>query len=250
MPEHENQNHLSVVGSFHRKRHCLACGDPLPTRRRRYCTTACQHDLLAALNRRTGLLKALRARYATFYFSDVAIMIDLLLYGSEQVHSFMLPRSTGSKPVDDFRHLSNLLGNLWWSEKYRTNKRYLASSQVLRQAYKNHSSPNSVMPEICIVPSIKSTCLIRLQLNKSDLSPGNLESTIKRAYRQQAMKYHPDLGGSRESFIKVQEAYERLTAWAKRPTFTHQRGFPDKWLYEGARNRWLKPTPQHNKPPG
>jgi hypothetical protein len=65
-----------------------------------------RHDLLASLNRRTGLLRALRARFATFYFSDAAIMIDLLLYGTEQIHSYVLQRSTGSKPVDGFRHPS------------------------------------------------------------------------------------------------------------------------------------------------
>ena len=229
------------------ERRCLACGDALPKRRRRYCAMECQQHLLASLNRRTGLLQALRVRYATFYFSDFAIMMDVLIYGMEQIHSYMLPRSLGSKPVEDFRHLSNLLGNLWWNEKYRTNKRYLASDQVLQQAGKSSAPLNSVMPALLTIPSVKTSNLVRLRLEADDLSPRNLESKIKSAYRRQAIKHHPDLGGRQETFIKIQEAYEKLTQWAKHPTFIHQRGFPDKWLYEGAKNRWKKPIPPRKK---
>lgn len=222
-------------------RRCLACGDHLPPRRRRYCSMACQQYLLASLNRRTGLLRALSTRYATFYFTDFVIMMDILQYGTDQIHSYVLPRSPGRKPVDDFRHLSNILGNLWWDEKHRTKKRYLAARQVLEQARKNETPLDAVMPHVRSVPSIKASSLIRLELDAHDLTRVNLESKIKRAYRRQAMKHHPDVGGSRETFLKIREAYEKLTQWARKPTFIHQRGFPDKWLYEGARNRWIKP---------
>ena len=222
-------------------RRCLACGDALPRRRRRYCSTECQQQLLSSLNRRTGLLQALSTRYATFYFSDFAIMMDVLLYGMEQIHSYVLPRSTGNKPVEDFRLLSNMLGTLWWDEKNRTHKRYLASRQVLEQARKNEAAVKSVLPSVRVIPSVKAGNLVRLKLDAGDLTTVNLESKIKSAYRRQAMKHHPDLGGSRETFIKIQDAYEKLSQWAKRPSFIHQRGFPDKWFYEGARNRWIKP---------
>lgn len=247
MTEHTDTS-LTIAAS-HAGRRCLACGDGLPPRRRRYCSLACQQHLLASLNRRTGLLQALRTRFATFYFSDFAIMMDLLLYGVEQIHSYILPRASGSKPVEDFRHLSNLLGTLWWNEKHRTNKRYLASRHVLQQALKNEAPLDSVMPVILTIPSVKARNLIRLQLDAEDLSPADLERKIKRAYRRQAMQHHPDLGGSRETFIKIHEAYETLTQWARRPTFIHRRGFPDKWFYEGARNRWVKPIVPRKKCP-
>lgn len=222
-------------------RRCLACGDALPKRRRRYCTTECQQFLLASLNRRTGLLKALGTRYATFYFTDFVIMMDILLYGLEQIHSYMLMRSPRCKPVEDFRQLSNMLGNLWWDEKNRTRKRYLASRQVLEQARKGDTPLNDVLPVVLTIPSVKASSLVQLRLEPEDLTSANLESTIKSAYRRQALKHHPDLGGNRESFLKIHEAYEKLTQWALHPTFVNQRGFPDKWLYEGARNRWVKP---------
>jgi hypothetical protein len=246
MPEYTRQS-ISVVAAETNRR-CLSCGDFLPRRRRRYCSTECQQRLLSSLNRRTGLLRALSTRYATFYFTDFAVIMDILLYGTGQIHSYLLPRTAGSKPVEDFCHLSNLLGNLWWDEKHRTHKRYLASRQVLQRARKSDAPLNSVLPAVFVVPSVKASSLVRLQLDSDDLTPANLESKIKSAYRRQAMKHHPDLGGNRETFIKIQEAYERLTEWAKRPTFIHRKGFPDKWLYEGARNRWITPiVPRKNK---
>lgn len=208
---------------------------------------ACPQHLLASLNRRTGLLQALSARYATFYFTDFVIIMDILLYGTEQIHSYMLPRSSGSKPVEDFRILSNILGNLWWNEKHRTQKRYLASRQVLQKAYKDKTSRDAVLPHKHKVPSIKASSLIQLELDIHDLTQTDLEWKIKSAYRRQALKHHPDLGGSPETFLKIQQAYEKLCQWARRPTFIHRRGFPDKWLYEAAGNRWIKPIVPRKK---
>jgi hypothetical protein len=207
----------------------------------------CQQNLLASLNRRTGLLRALSARYATFYFTDVVVMMDVLLYGMDQIHSYILPRASGNKPVEDFRHLSNMLGNLWWGEKQRTNKRYLASKEVLERARKRNAPLKAVMPTVRTIPSVKSSSLIRLELDANDLNASNLELIIKRAYRHQAMQHHPDVGGNGETFLKIREAYEKLIQWAMHPTFIQRRGFPDKWLYDGARNRWLKPIAPPNK---
>jgi curved DNA-binding protein len=38
------------------------------------------------------------------------------------------------------------------------------------------------------------------------------EEEIKKAYRKLAMTYHPDRGGDEETFKKIKEAYEKLTA--------------------------------------
>ncbi len=248
MPEHAH--HLMPAAANQGSRHCLACGVVLPKRRRRYCSILCRQYLLAALNRRTGLLQALSTRYATFYFTDDMIMMDVLLYGMKQIHSYMLTRSPGGKPVEDFRYLSNMLGKLWWDERDRTNKRYLAARQVLGRANKHSAPLNSVKPAVRTLPSVKSSNLVRLKLDADDLTAANLESKIKRAYRHQAMQHHPDVGGSREAFLKIHEAYEMLAQWALRPTFIHQRGFPDKWFYEGARNRWIEPiSPRRKRQP-
>jgi hypothetical protein len=222
-------------------RRCLACGDPLPPRHRRYCAMSCQQYLLASLNRRTGLLQALSTRYATFYFTEFMIIMDLMTYGTEQIYSYMLPRSVGRKPVEDFCELSNILGSLWWREKNRTKKRYLASQHVLDKATKPGVSKESVVPVALTVPTIRAGSLISLELRSEDLNPDNLEQRIKSAYRRQAKKHHPDIGGHPQTFIKIQEAYEKLIHWAKHPTYTRRAGFPDKWLYQGEYGRWIKP---------
>lgn len=222
-------------------RRCLACGAVLPPRNRRYCAMSCQQYLLASLNRRTGLLQTLNTRYATFYFTEFVIMMDLLLYDTEQIFSYMLPRSPGKKPVEDFCALSNILGTLWWNEKDRTKKRYMANQQVLEKARKLDAPVGSVMPVSFHVPSIRSGNLTTLDLRSEDLEPANLELRIKSAYRRQVKKHHPDLGGCQETFLKIQEAYETLSDWARHPTYIHRKGFVDKWLYQGAYNYWIKP---------
>ncbi|MDA8142272.1 MAG: J domain-containing protein [Desulfobacteraceae bacterium] len=225
-----------------KKRICLACGGELPPRHRRYCANACRQNLLATLNRRTGLLRALNARYATFYFTDWVIIMDLLLYDTEQIFSYMMPRSAGRKPVEDFCELSNMLGTLWWNEKNRTKKRYMATQFILDQAKKPADQPkDTVVPAMLAVPAVQSSSLITLELRADELTFANMQKRIKQAYRRQAMKHHPDIGGNTHAFRKIQEAYEKLLEWTKHPTYVRRSGFPDKWLYEGANNRWLQP---------
>ncbi len=197
--------------------------------------------LLAALNRRTGLLTALGTRYATFYFTRWMVIMDLLPYGTDQICSFILPREPGQKPVDAFCVMSNRLGNVWWDEKNRTHKRYLASKLVLDKARKPGLPKEAVVPVNTAIPSVGSKTLLTLRLTPSELNPANLLEEIKRAYRHQAKLHHPDLGGTAEAFRRIQEAYEKLIAWAERPTFVRRSGFPDKWFYEGVANRWIAP---------
>jgi hypothetical protein len=228
-------------------RRCLACGEALRPRNRRYCSLACQQDLLASLNRRTGLLQTLNTRYATFYFTEFVIMMDLLLYNSDQIFSYLLARSPGRKPVEDFRQLSNRLGTLWWNERDRTNKRYLATWEVLEQARRRDAPVGTVKPVAFSTPAVRSGSLVALDIRADELIPAKLGPRIKRAYRRQVKKHHPDMGGSQEMFLKIQEAYETLIHWARHPTFISHRGFPDKWLYQGACNCWIRPIPAKRK---
>lgn len=231
-----------------RSRTCMACGSALPPRRRRYCDNNCRLQLLHALNRRTGLLRALNTRYATFYFTDRMVVMDLLPYDMEQIYSYMLPRSANRKPVDDFCYLSNLLGAQWWRERERTKKRYLASRHVLAQAVTGHRPKEAVIPVTFAVPSVRMSSLVTLALRADDLTPDNIHSRIKQAYRCQVKKHHPDLGGTARAFVKIQEAYEALIRWADSPTYVFRGGFTDKWLYEGANNHWIQPATRSRTP--
>jgi hypothetical protein len=93
------------------------------------------------------------------------------------------------------------------------------------------------------IPAVQGSALIFLKLDESALDVSTAEERIKSAYRYQAKKHHPDLGGDSAMFRKIQEAYEKLLQWAKNPTFVRRSGFPDKWFYDGYTNHWVQPTP-------
>ncbi len=234
---------MKIVGAFGRKiRTCLSCGTALKDRRRRYCSQDCRGQLSSYLNRRTGLLSALNTRYATFYFDDFSIVMDILPYGTEQIFSFAASRSPGKKPVEDFCCLARFLGNVWWAEKKRTSKRYLASMSVLDRGRVVNSPLSSVIPRRVTVPAVRKRDLGILSLNGEDLMSDGLGLKIKNAYRRQAKKHHPDLGGKASDFRRLQQAYEKLIQWSRNPTYVRYSGFPDKWLYEGSANRWVQPA--------
>ncbi len=211
--------------------------------RRKYCSVECRQRLRYKLNMRTGLLKALNTRFATFYFTDAVIVMDVLPYNVREIFSFIYPRSKGKKPSEDYSVMANALGAAWWAERRRTDKKYLASRLVLEQAECNNSALDRVIPLEIKIPAMKGRPLIHLRLRESDLAAPESHEIIKRAYYRQAKRRHPDLGGSAAEFRKIQKAYEDLLSWAEAPTFIHRRGFPDKWFYDGARNSWVQPTP-------
>ena len=228
-------------------RRCLSCGTTEKMARRRYCSPACRQKLRECLNRRTGLLKALNTRYATFYFTNHLIVLDLLPYGIDRIHSFLWTRSINRKPVSDFCGLSEILGKAWWAEQKRTRKRYLASRHVLSKARPPLAKDTTVVPVELMIPTVKGAKLILLRINERHLDPVRLAARIKEAYRRQAKKHHPDLGGNSATFRQLHAAYEKLMEWSKSPTFIKRRGFPDKWFYSGELNRWVQPTPEIKK---
>ncbi|MGD2269456.1 MAG: J domain-containing protein [Desulfobacterales bacterium] len=223
---------------------CLSCGTTENMGRRKYCSIECRQKLRRTLNVRTGLLKALNTRYATFYFTENMIVLDILPYGSKEIFSFIYQRETGKKPAEDFCRMADTLGNAWWAERRRTNKKYLASRHVFEHAHRNKTPQNPVKPLEINIPSVKGKSLIHLKLGKSDLESPELLRLIKKAYRHQAKKHHPDHGGNTLAFRKIHGAYQELVNWVDNPTFVKRRGFPDKWFYDGGNNRWVQPTPQ------
>ncbi|MGD8208534.1 MAG: DnaJ domain-containing protein [Desulfobacterales bacterium] len=186
----------------------------------------------------------MNTRFATFYFTDTLIILDVLPYGSEELFSYLFPRTLGRKPVEDFCTMSNILGNAWWAERNRTNKRYLATRFVLEKAESKNTDSMSVKPFEVKEPAKVAKSLTFLSLKKTDLNSPGLKKKIKSAYRKQAMRHHPDLGGDADGFRKLHEAYEQIIKWSENPIFVRRRGFPDKWFYEGAKVRWVQPAPR------
>ena len=226
------------------KNRCLSCGTSEDMRRRRYCSIECRQRLRHNLNIRTGLLKALNTRYAAFYFTDSLVILDVLPYGSGELFSYIFPRTRGRKPVEDFCTMSNILGNAWWAERNRTNKRYLATRLVLEKAESKNVNSTPIKPLEVKAPARLARSLNFLRLKKADLNSPELKRKIKSAYRQQAMKHHPDLGGDAAVFRKLHDAYEQIIKWSENPVFISRRGFPDKWFYDGGTNRWVQPAPR------
>jgi hypothetical protein len=145
--------------------------------------------------------------------------------------------------------MSDMLGNEWWAEKKKTNRHYLATRYLLEKAKRQKILNRSVIPVEFKIPVIKKSSLTFLKLAESQLNSPELEKIIKRAYRLQAKKYHPDIGGDSDTFRKIHQAYLDLIRWAENPSFKRRRGFPDKWFYDGHQNRWLQPAPYLKKNP-
>jgi hypothetical protein len=222
---------------------CLSCGTTENMSRRKYCSIECRQRLRRNLNLRTGLLRALNTRYATFYFTGTLIILDVLPYGSNELFSYIFPRTQGLKPVEDFCTMSNILGNAWWAERNRTNKRYLATRFVLEKANSKNAHSAHIKPVEVREPAQVKKSLAFLRLNKTDLNSPKLQRKIKSAFRKQAMIHHPDLGGDAAIFRKLHEAYEQIIKWSENPVFIRRRGFPDKWFYDGTTTRWVQPAP-------
>jgi len=151
----EEMNKKKQIQTVKQEKACLSCGTTGNMNGRRYCSIACRQRLRHMLEIRTGLLRALNTRYATFYFTDRMIVMDLLPYDSKTIFSFVYPRSTGKKPAEDFSRMSDDLGNAWWAEKRRTNRRYLASRHVFKKARQNEIVTNCLNPMETKIPAIK-----------------------------------------------------------------------------------------------
>ena len=225
---------------------CLSCGTQKRLNGRKYCSIACRQQLRHQLNLRTGLLRALNTRYATFYFTPQLVVLDVWPYDSQQIFSFIYQRSPSQKPVESFRRLSNQLGKAWWQEQRRTRRRYRATQLVLDHAHTNPVSSKAAMPQEIVQPRFNGRALVMLNLKRADLQSAGLVDTIKNAFRQQAKRLHPDQGGDANTFIQLRQAYLDLSAWAENPVYQRRRGFPDKWFYRGDTNRWVQPIPRHN----
>ncbi len=238
-PKHNNRFHRD----YQINNRCLSCGTTKDIGKRRYCSIGCRQKLRYTLDMRTGLLVALNTRYGSFYFTNALIVMDVLPYDTKEIFSFIYPRSVGKKPFEDYSSMSDMLGNEWWAEKKRTNRHYLATRYLLEKAKRQKGLNSPAMPMEIKIPTIKKSTLTCLKLGKSALKSPELEKIIKNAYRLQAKKYHPDLGGDADTFRKIHQAYLDLIRWAENPSFRRRRGFPDKWFYDAKQNRWLQPAP-------
>jgi hypothetical protein len=230
-PENEKQNY------------CLACGTAENINNRKYCSIKCRQNLRQKLNMKSGLLQTLNTRYATFYFSDTMIILDIVPHGIKEIFRYTSKRIAENNPAADFNIMTNELGKAWWAESKRTNRNYLASQHVLKLATRHAIIEGSQRPKLIRIPTIKMEILDCLEIKKTDLHARDLGAIIKNAYRRQVKVHHPDAGGQAATFHKMHDAYKELLRWAENPVFIRRRGFPDKWYYDGDNKKWVQPIP-------
>jgi hypothetical protein len=226
------------------ERRCLACGTTKDMGRRMYCSPHCRQRLLQSLELRIGLLQALGTRFATFYFSESAITLDLLLYGDNNLVRFVYPRTPRKNPADDFSAMANLLGKAWWDERDRTKKRFAANEHVIGLGKVCDDSLSTVKPSSISVPSIKPEVLSAMGISKKDIQTANKSFDLKNVYRAEVKKRHPDVGGNPDDFRDLHKAYKELKEWLSSPHYTTKMGFPDKWFYNGGHGKWFPPQPR------
>jgi len=218
---------------------CFSCGTTENIGKRRYCSKECRTELLRRLEIMSGLLRALEARYASFSFTDSALVLDVLTNGSKKGYRFLYKRKRNSRPAHDLYHMADELGSQWWEKQKQTGKRYRASRHVFE------SAAQSTIPFALVTPlEIKSPLRIGksrmcLKLRHEDLNSQNSRRTVKSAYRREALKHHPDRGGKSASFRKVNTAYEELLQWLEAPELRTRRGIPGKWFFDGK--TWKSP---------
>ncbi|HON57978.1 MAG TPA: J domain-containing protein [Smithella sp.] len=221
---------------------CLSCGTSRNLGSRRYCSVKCRQNLRQKLNMKSGLFQALNTRFATFYFSERMIVLDIVPYGIKKIFRYAVARTDGHAPAYDFNKLTNNLGEEWWKISQKTNKKYLACQHVLRMAIQFPFDDYRQRPRLIRIPTVKTESLHYLGIDKADLYSRDLRTLIKNAYRTQVKIHHPDAGGQSANFRKIHDAYKDLLRWADNPIFVRRRGFPDKWYYSGETKKWVQPT--------
>lgn len=121
------------------------------------------------LNIRNGLLQVLNARYATFYFSDTAIIMDLFFPADIEKYSATRKYELRTQPGDRFNEDDkDMLGEgLVEGRKTDTHQKYLASRHVLELATRHAVSILSVKPSVLKIPAVKTEFLNCLQSKQS-----------------------------------------------------------------------------------
>jgi hypothetical protein len=248
------KNPVNAIGqktlpAVHRRtgeRLCLACGStPLPKARRRYCSDKCKQRLDFALYICTGLLQALRCRYAAFSYTSSVLILDVLPAGSEVISRFVWQRTSRSKVADELLQMVNHAGRKWYRRERETGSSWWASQHLLDEGLRKDIPLNRVVPVSKRTPQLneaQNRALKLLKLTKEQILSENGTESLKSAYRRKAKKHHPDKGGARSRFVRINEAHAQLLNWAKNPKFSSRAALRNSWCYDAAKGRWAPPA--------
>jgi len=229
-----------------RIRFCLACGEEeLPKIRRRYCSDKCKKRLDFALYIATGLIQALRARYAAFSYTRDTLILDILPIGSNVISRFMWRRGKDRKVADDLLDLVEKAGCEWYKKEEETGSRWWASQHLLDDASRKDIPVSAVVPISKKAPHLnhkEKNALKLLQLSREQIASEDGLRWIKSAYRRQAKLFHPDKGDRSNRFVEINAAHAELLNWAQSPKFRSRTALPNSWCYDASRKRWVPPA--------
>jgi hypothetical protein len=224
---------------------CLACGQaPIPKRKRRYCSDRCKKRLDFALYICTGLVQALRARYAAFSYTQEALILDVLPSAAKTISRFVWKRSKSQKVADDLLDLVQEAGRDWYELEEETGSSWWASQHLLDKTSREDIPVTAVKPEAKRTPQLnykEKNALKLLKLTKKQILSKQGLQHIKSAYRRNAKRYHPDKGDKSNRFIQINEAHAELLNWTQNPKFSFRAALPKSWCYDGEKKRWAPP---------
>jgi hypothetical protein len=200
--------------------------------------------MLWVLSLSKGLLRIFNTRYASFFFNNKYVILDILPVWSKEISRFTQRRTSGKKPAEDLKDLILQYGKEWYHMINNNNSKSYASLLLLKKCCNNRIPPDSIKPDNRVRPRFskherESMRLLRLELREL-ISEGHV-SKIRSAYRRMAKVHHPDMGGNPEKFKKLNEAHQQMLLWAENPQFTSRKALIDCWSYDSSTNRWAPP---------
>jgi hypothetical protein len=143
-------------------------------------------------------------------------------------------------PAEGLKDACKTLNREWYEKNLESRSRRAASEHLLKIGLRDFIQKDNVTPISIVSGSRINRKLSYINLNLTDLT-GDPANKIKRAYRKEIKKHHPDYGGNPTDFIKVSEAYKDILAFIKNPTVRERRGLPGKWSYDGSSFKWSAP---------
>lgn len=224
---------------------CLACGQVLPKRARKYCSISCKDQIVWVLGLSKGLLKAFNVRFAAFYFTDQDVILDLLPSWSEYISRFSITRTPGQKPAYDLKRLILSSGEEWY---HLLKNRHSKSSASLRLITRNHRKdldPKTLVPKVLTRPKLtkkEKQYLNILSISEEELFSDLVTQKIRSSFRKMAKVFHPDVGGDEELFKLLNEAHFHMLNWSMRPKYCLRKLPCEFWSYDSLTNKWSPPA--------
>jgi hypothetical protein len=200
--------------------------------------------MLWVLSLSRGLLSILNARYASFSFNNIRVILDILPTWSKDISRFQKKRMPGRRPAEDLKDLILESGSEWHRMIQRNNSRSYASLCLLNKNSNKKLSSRALKPDGNRKPKFsrqEKEAIKFLNMTPEDLIIGGCVSRIKAAYKKMAKLHHPDMGGDAEKFKRLNEAHQQMLNWAENPHFTSKKALIDCWSFDSTTNRWTPP---------